>query len=30
VSELSRAINSLQRDPTSILYGDRRQGYRPQ
>jgi phospholipid/cholesterol/gamma-HCH transport system substrate-binding protein len=30
VSELSRAIGSLERDPSSILYGDRRQGYRPQ
>jgi hypothetical protein len=30
VAELSRAVNSLERDPSSVLYGDRRQGYRPQ
>ena len=30
LSELSRAVNSLQRDPTRMLYGDRREGYRPQ
>ncbi|HEX3973726.1 MAG TPA: MlaD family protein [Stellaceae bacterium] len=30
VAELSRAVNALERDPSSVLYGDRRQGYRPQ
>ncbi|HWE74105.1 MAG TPA: MlaD family protein [Stellaceae bacterium] len=30
VAELSRTVSSLGRDPSSVLYGDRRQGYRPQ
>jgi phospholipid/cholesterol/gamma-HCH transport system substrate-binding protein len=30
IAELTRAVSSLERDPSSILYGDRRQGYRPQ
>jgi phospholipid/cholesterol/gamma-HCH transport system substrate-binding protein len=30
VAELSRTVNKLDSDPSSILYGDRRQGYRPQ
>lgn len=30
VAELSRTVSSLERDPSSLLYGDRRQGYRPQ
>jgi phospholipid/cholesterol/gamma-HCH transport system substrate-binding protein len=30
IAELSRAVSALERDPSSILYGDRRQGYRPQ
>jgi phospholipid/cholesterol/gamma-HCH transport system substrate-binding protein len=30
VAELSRAVNSLERDPSRLLYGDRREGYRPQ
>jgi len=30
IAELSRTVNALQRDPSSLLYGDRRQGYRPQ
>jgi phospholipid/cholesterol/gamma-HCH transport system substrate-binding protein len=30
VAELSRTVNKLDSDPSSILYGDRREGYRPQ
>jgi len=30
VGELSRAVGSLERDPSRLLYGDRREGYRPQ
>jgi phospholipid/cholesterol/gamma-HCH transport system substrate-binding protein len=30
VSELSRTVNSLERDPSRLIYGDRREGYRPQ
>ncbi|HEY3918781.1 MAG TPA: MlaD family protein [Stellaceae bacterium] len=30
VAELSRTVDALNRDPSSLLYGDRRQGYRPQ
>ena len=30
VAELSRTINSLDRDPSRLIYGDRREGYRPQ
>jgi phospholipid/cholesterol/gamma-HCH transport system substrate-binding protein len=29
IAELSRAVSTLERDPTSVLYGDRREGYRP-
>ena len=30
VAELSRTVNTLDRDPSRLLYGDRREGYRPQ
>jgi phospholipid/cholesterol/gamma-HCH transport system substrate-binding protein len=30
VSELSRTVNTLDRDPARLIYGDRREGYRPQ
>jgi phospholipid/cholesterol/gamma-HCH transport system substrate-binding protein len=30
VAELSRTINGLERDPSRLIYGDRREGYRPQ
>ncbi len=30
VAQLSRIADSLSRDPSRLLYGDRRQGYRPQ
>ncbi|HVA13362.1 MAG TPA: MlaD family protein [Stellaceae bacterium] len=30
VAELSRTVKTLNRDPSRLLYGDRRQGYRPQ
>jgi phospholipid/cholesterol/gamma-HCH transport system substrate-binding protein len=30
VAELSRTINTLDRDPSRLIYGDRREGYRPQ
>jgi phospholipid/cholesterol/gamma-HCH transport system substrate-binding protein len=30
VAELSRTVNALDRDPSRLLYGDRREGYRPQ
>jgi phospholipid/cholesterol/gamma-HCH transport system substrate-binding protein len=30
IAELSRTVSALGRDPSSIIYGDRRQGYRPQ
>lgn len=30
VAQLSRTLNSLDRDPSRLLYGDRREGYRPQ
>jgi phospholipid/cholesterol/gamma-HCH transport system substrate-binding protein len=30
VAELSRTVNSLERDPSRLIYGDRREGYRPQ
>ena len=30
VTEMTRAANSIERDPSSLIYGDRRQGYRPQ
>jgi phospholipid/cholesterol/gamma-HCH transport system substrate-binding protein len=30
VAELSRTVNGLDRDPSRLLYGDRREGYRPQ
>ena len=30
VAELSRTVNSLDRDPSRLIYGDRREGYRPQ
>ncbi len=30
VSQLSRTVDSLDRDPSRLLYGDRREGYRPQ
>jgi phospholipid/cholesterol/gamma-HCH transport system substrate-binding protein len=30
VAELSRTLDTLDRDPSQLLYGDRREGYRPQ
>ncbi len=30
VTAMTRAADSIERDPSSLLYGDRRQGYRPQ
>jgi phospholipid/cholesterol/gamma-HCH transport system substrate-binding protein len=30
VAELSRTVNTLDRDPSRLIYGDRREGYRPQ
>jgi len=30
VDSMTRAADSIERDPSSLLYGDRRQGYRPQ
>jgi len=30
VAELSRTVNALDRDPSRLIYGDRREGYRPQ
>jgi len=30
VDSMSRAVDALDRDPSRLLYGDRRQGYRPQ
>jgi phospholipid/cholesterol/gamma-HCH transport system substrate-binding protein len=30
VAELSRTINALDHDPSRLIYGDRREGYRPQ
>jgi phospholipid/cholesterol/gamma-HCH transport system substrate-binding protein len=30
IAELSRTVSALGRDPSSLIYGDRRQGYRPQ
>ena len=30
VAQLSRTVNSLDRDPSRLIYGDRREGYRPQ
>jgi phospholipid/cholesterol/gamma-HCH transport system substrate-binding protein len=30
VAELTRTINTLDRDPSRLIYGDRREGYRPQ
>lgn len=30
VDSMSRAVDALNRDPSRLLYGDRRQGYRPQ
>lgn len=30
VAQLSRTVNSLNSDPSRLLYGDRREGYRPQ
>lgn len=30
VAQLSRTVDTLDRDPSRLLYGDRRQGYRPQ
>lgn len=30
VAQLSRTVNELDRDPSRLLYGDRREGYRPQ
>lgn len=30
VATMTRTMNSIERDPSLLLYGDRRQGYRPQ
>ncbi|HXS41278.1 MAG TPA: MlaD family protein [Stellaceae bacterium] len=30
VATMNRTMNSIERDPSLLLYGDRRQGYRPQ
>jgi phospholipid/cholesterol/gamma-HCH transport system substrate-binding protein len=30
VAELSRTVSALDRDPSRLIYGDRREGYRPQ
>ena len=30
VASLTRAADTLERDPSTLIYGDRRQGYRPQ
>jgi phospholipid/cholesterol/gamma-HCH transport system substrate-binding protein len=30
VQQLSRIADSIERDPTRVIYGDRRQGYKPQ
>jgi phospholipid/cholesterol/gamma-HCH transport system substrate-binding protein len=30
VTAMTRAADTIERDPSSLLYGDRRQGYRPQ
>jgi phospholipid/cholesterol/gamma-HCH transport system substrate-binding protein len=30
VTSMTRTMDSIERDPSSLLYGDRRQGYRPQ
>lgn len=30
IAELSRTVNTLDRDPARLIYGDRREGYRPQ
>jgi phospholipid/cholesterol/gamma-HCH transport system substrate-binding protein len=30
VTAMTRAADSIERDPSSLLYGDRRQGYQPQ
>ncbi len=30
VTAMTRAVDGLERDPSSLLYGDRREGYRPQ
>jgi phospholipid/cholesterol/gamma-HCH transport system substrate-binding protein len=30
VAELSRTVNTLDHDPSRLIYGDRREGYRPQ
>jgi hypothetical protein len=27
---LSRTVNALDRDPSRLIYGDRREGYHPQ
>jgi phospholipid/cholesterol/gamma-HCH transport system substrate-binding protein len=30
VTALTRTVNTLERDPSRLIYGDRREGYRPQ